>query len=33
MVKLIDVAKKLDLNVKTVVSIKAFDKYNAFFNI
>ncbi|MEO2507538.1 hypothetical protein ABHA01_07050 [Clostridium paraputrificum] len=33
MIKLIDVAKELNLNIKIVVSIKGFDKYNAFFNI
>ena len=33
MLKLIDVAKELNLNLKIVVSIKEFDKYNAFFNI
>ncbi len=33
MVKLIDVAKKLYLNVKIVVSIKAFDIFNAIFII
>lgn len=33
MLKLTEVAKKLDLNLKIVVSIKSFDKYNAFFNI
>lgn len=33
MIKLIDVANKLNLNIKIVVSIKSFDKYNSFFNI
>lgn len=33
MIKLIDVAKELNLTIKIVVSIKSFDKYNAFFNI
>ena len=33
MLKLIDVANELNLNLKIVVSIKEFDKYNAFFNI
>lgn len=33
MLKLMDVAKELKFNLKIVVSIKGFDKYNAFFNI
>ena len=33
MLKLMEVAKELKFNLKIVVSIKGFDKYNAFFNI